>query len=327
MYFYSTAVCAVDLFGLISGYLLAGSSGKVRRIVSLYCHVAFYTILITVLFAIFAPSRVRTSDYIWALIAVFGSYWYISAYVCVLLTLPIWNAFLRDCDLRKNPYKVFMCLAVILLGVILIKTGRDPFEFRSGYSCTWLVVLYLLGGLLRVNADIVRTIRLRVGIKTLLGGYFLSALIPAASLLFFSESVSDFLYAYTSPSVLLCAVILFEILCEVKIPSASVNRHIATLAPCALGVYLIHDHPLVRSCLLERLSFVAEEHVLSGVLKVSGLALGIFIGCLAIDFLRRQLFQLLRIQALGIRLETWSETLIDTLMKKIRIPGNINENQ
>ena len=327
MYFYSIAICAVDLFGLISGYLLVGSSGKTRRIVSLYCHVAFYTILITVLFAIFAPARIRPSDYIWALIAVFGSYWYISAYACVLLTLPLWNAFLRDCDLLENPYRVLMCLAVMLLGVILIKTGRDPFMFHSGYSCTWLVVLYLLGGLLRVNADIIRTIRSRIGFKRLAGCYFLVVLIPAVSLFFLPKSISVFLYTYTSPGVLLCAVILFEMLCETKISFVPINRLLTTLAPCALGVYLIHDHPLIRSCLRGQLASVAGKHTLLSILEVSGLAVGIFIGGLSVDFLRGQLFQLLRIQSLGIQLETWSETLIDTMTKKVRAPDNMSKNQ
>ena len=87
-------------------------------------------------------------------------------------------------------------------------------------------------------------------------------------------------------------------LCETKISFVPINRLLTTLAPCALGVYLIHDHPLIRSCLRGQLASVAGKHTLLSILEVSGLAVGIFIGGLSVDFLRGQLFQLLRIQSL-----------------------------
>ena len=54
-------------------------------------------------------------------------------------------------------------------------------------------------------------------------------------------------YMYNSPTILLASIALFIFFLNLKINSDKIKNLIQYIAPSTLGVYLIHEYPLIRS--------------------------------------------------------------------------------
>ena len=81
---------------------------------------------------------------------------------------------------------------------------------------------------------------------------------------------------------------------------------IAVLSPAALGVYIIHVHPLVWNYVLrDCLTFAAAYPVWRMLLWVVALAFGIYLVCSLIDVVRIRLFQAVGVPALCRKLDGW----------------------
>lgn len=111
------------------------------------------------------------------------------------------------------------------------------------------------------------------------------------------NTLSGVFYLKNSPTVTLSAIALFLFFTQVSIKHG--KRLILTIAPCSFGVYLIHYHPDIRQLFLaDRFVSLSQKpwYEMTGILL--GAAVGIFVVCLAIEYLRRQLFRLLRVSKL-----------------------------
>lgn len=72
---------------------------------------------------------------------------------------------------------------------------------------------------------------------------------------------------------------------------------IAFLAPLSFGVYLIHSQKLIWNNWFEnRFTFIAELSPVLLVLAVLGVTLGVFVSGMCIEWVRQQIFKLLRIK-------------------------------
>lgn len=75
------AYCAVDCYGLISGFVGYGSKYKYSNMLKLYFQVVFYTIIVTGILKIVAPEKVGIEEWIKAIFPfAYETYWYYTAY-------------------------------------------------------------------------------------------------------------------------------------------------------------------------------------------------------------------------------------------------------
>jgi hypothetical protein len=80
------------------------------------------------------------------------------------------------------------------------------------------------------------------------------------------------------------------------------NNNISRLAPYTLGVYLIHEHPLVRRWLWDNVGvLLSSEQVLFAPL----ISLVVFLLCVLIEKLRQLMFEWFRINNLIDRLVSY----------------------
>ena len=82
----TVALCAVDCFALISGYV--GSTAKFRwsRVGNLWLGIVFYTLLLTALFAVWMPEVVSRRTWFGAIFPITSNqYWFMT---CLLYTSP-----------------------------------------------------------------------------------------------------------------------------------------------------------------------------------------------------------------------------------------------
>lgn len=127
---------AVNVFAIVSGYLLVSHSPKNVRVLELFIQMLFWALIVFVILkAIGYPVTVRD------LVSNILSYWYVYAYLAVVLFAPFVNE-----GLRKLPQQISrnLLLANFLVCVSIGFIGK--FFLLNGFSGYWLLVLYSIGG-------------------------------------------------------------------------------------------------------------------------------------------------------------------------------------
>ncbi|WP_118813100.1 hypothetical protein [Haemophilus haemolyticus] len=101
---------------------------------------------------------------------------------------------------------------------------------------------------------------------------------------------------YCAPAIVLAAVFLLLLFKQIHITHPILQKIVLLLSNATLGVYLIHEQPLVRDNFI---SSYAQEFATYPTLKMVGAillsSLAIYAICTMIEFIRMQLFKLLNI--------------------------------
>lgn len=254
------ALMSGNVYILISGYLLAESTWKPNRLVKILCQVYFYTLLIPLFLVALqvVPAR-EISIYDWAqYILPIGqeSYWYITAYVLMFLFSPILAAGAKA--LTKKQLKGIILALTFFFSIektiIPIALTTDHY----GYDFGWLLVLFLAAAYIRLH-----------GIPFLekgKNGWFLfagscsgiwlisliSALIGRLGIDTFAKYYVTMPYTHNYFLSMTGAIGLFYGFKNLKMDSVFCEKHAAfsqliyKIAPFTLGVYLLHEHPVLH---------------------------------------------------------------------------------
>jgi peptidoglycan/LPS O-acetylase OafA/YrhL len=242
------AYASVDVFAIVSGYLLATSRTlRAGRLLRLYADVWFVGLLSATLAAALLPGRgLHSADWLRILLPLsHNEYWYFTAYAGMFPFVPLVAAGLGSVSGRTSLAAVLLALALCCLPSVF---SCDPFVLKGGRSPAWLLVLFVLGAHLRLHVPPAR----RAG--PLLAGFFLCAAWPAAFEALRSGSPwalrafgpkNPFL-SYLSPSVAGGAFLLVRYFVSRPFrPGGAAARIGRFLAPAAFGVYLWHTQPFV----------------------------------------------------------------------------------
>ncbi len=299
--------CAVNCFAMISGYVGVKSKDKLSNMLYLWLQVWLYAMLMTGVVSKLYPGSVDSKQWQAAMFPVTGlQYWYYTAYIGVMAFAPILKRALNAMSFREARY----CVLVLFVVFSVYQTFcREVFPTQNGYSMIWLVIMYVIGGYCRLYGDEDKWfLRLKKH------GVWVYGSMVAISLGFklISESMlranrwhgidEDMLIRYISPTIVLCAVALLAVFSQWK-PNAVLKKYISLLSPSAFCIYLIHDHDLIR------LNFIVEEFAQYSFIKaylfpfaLIFTALAIFGICIAVDLIRRKIFDLLKVKSLCVRI-------------------------
>ena len=298
------AYCAVNCYGLISGYVGVRHPFRYSGAVVLWLRTAFYTLGITAAFAIFVPGSVNGDRVLRAFFPVLSrQYWYVTAYFGMCLFLPFFNSLLES--LSRRQARILALSIVLVFSVLPTLRQKDVFLTNNGYSVLWLSCLYLLGGMLRLYG---RTDRKPARWAAVYAGCVLVTWLVrlAGDRLWLSRtgSLCDkvLLTSYTSPTILLAAAAL--VLCFAELPMGpGFGRLIEKASPLAFSVYLIHAHPLIwEHWLAGRFAFLGSRPPALLALGVLGGALGIYTACSLTDLFRAWLFRVFHIKTVSQRI-------------------------
>ena len=92
----TAAYCAVNCYGLISGYVGVQRRFRYSGALALWLRVAFYTLGITAVFACLMPGSVNGDRVLRVFFPVlFRQYWYVTAYFGMCLFIPFFNLLLN----------------------------------------------------------------------------------------------------------------------------------------------------------------------------------------------------------------------------------------
>ena len=300
------AYCAVNCYALISGYVGYGVKFKYSNIITLYLQVVFWIVAFTAIFAVLVPGSVGLKDFVKALFPfAFNTYWYFTAYFCMFFFVPFMNILMQS--LNKKQAGVLVGTIIIIFTILPTVFRNDMFKISKGSSAIWLAMLYLTGAYIRkYGAEIKGTKK-----------QYLFAYIGCVLVTWFSKcgieiitkrtlgdgGFSSPFISYVSPTILLAAVALLLLFSNVSLNKIAIKM-VSFFAPLTFGVYLIHEEPLVRQYMIsKRFAIYGGFSPIVMVICVVGTAIGIWLLCSLIDFVRAYLFKILKIKEICNRIE------------------------
>jgi len=317
---YALVFCAVNCFGLLSGWLgyREEKNGlRLKSLILLWLQFVFYRVFFLLLPAIlhivepvsladiFLPVTKRVN-------------WYMTAYFEMMLLAPAINGIVSRFSRGIN---AAVCLALVLLTAVSTALRAvmdcDPFLLGEGYNWMWLAVLYFWGASLRKHGWFsgAPAGRLRL---VLLASLLLTAAWRWGMRSFFSPdgfpgNTEKIFYSYTSPTIALASICLLLLHARLTGPG---SRFMEKASSAALGVFLLHTtvwNWLIVPC-AGLLSPLPQSFAW---LNVLGSALVITLLCIPVDLLRGRLFTLLGIPSFAEKLHARFSALCGRIAEKV----------
>ncbi|MBQ8150354.1 MAG: acyltransferase [Clostridia bacterium] len=306
--------CAVNLYGLITGYVEVGKRFRLSRLMELWMQVAATGLAITAAFTLFSDANPTAGDWLAAVTPLFSdSYWYFTAYFGMYLMLPMLHRMLNGLDHRR--YRLLLLTGFVLFTVLPLSPRQSSFRLQYGYHILWLIVLYATGYYFR-----------RFGFGRI-GRYAPLVYIGCTAAAMLSRILIEkmilrgvtvlhpaWLEQYNTPTMYLGSCALLALFSRIRLGERSA-RIVEALCPMTFGVYLIHVHPLVFDRLIYR--FFEHRGGMNGLallLLLLAMGLGIYVACLALDWVRIRLFRFLRLHVLMEKTEGVLHRLMERLM-------------
>ena len=317
---YALVFCAVNCFGLLSGWLgyrEEGNSLRLKSLVLLWLQFVFYRVFFLLLPSLAGIAEASLADVFLPITRRVN--WYMTAYFEMMLLAPGLNLIVRHVSRGVN---AVICLALLALTVVSTALRAvmdcDPFLLGEGYNWMWLAVLYFWGASLRKHGwfsgvPVKRLCLLLLASLLLTAGWrwgMRSFFSPEG----FPGNTEKIFYSYASPTIASAAVCLLLLHARLTGPGSSFMEKASS---AALGVFLLHTtvwNWLIVPC-AGLLSPLPRSFAW---LNVLGSALVITLLCIPVDLLGARLFQLLPIPALADRVQTCFFALCGRLAEMVQ---------
>ena len=296
---------AVNIFALISGYVAYTDQEKrvnPANYIVLWCQVVALGLGATLVFKLIRPEAVSAKDFLDMCRPLHnGLYWYFTAYTGLFIFMPILNAGLRKCSAQT--------LKAVFLGIILLFSFSDfvqqKFILNNGYSVIWIMILYLLGGIVK---------KCEIGKRLKVWQAFLGII---ALFLFTwywafhgTEPVKSQIYSYLSPTVLLSSILYLIGFSKLRI-HPKLHGAIRFAAAGTFAAYILNLQRFIWGySLAGRFAYLGTRSTVTLIVHAVGFSVAFVIASILIDHLRIALFKLLRIRPLADRLVSFFGKLI-----------------
>lgn len=303
---------AVNLYGMISGYVMLNSSFKPRRFFSLWLQVVVIALSICTVTQIFFSDRMSGQYWIKSALPVSQRlYWYFTCYAGVFLLSPIINRGIRALTDQQATGLLLGCILLfcVVAGIGYSYSG-DAFYLVGGYSVLWLLVLYVIGACLKKTGFLKKTKAWKL-LLTMLVCFGASLAWYFAKMPGILQDSKEIVMKYINPFLVVFDICLFVLLARTEFRSAFVKKVLRFAAPLTFSVYLLHLHPVIWNFLDDRLLFVAKFPAWAQLPFVLGLAFAVFTVGIGLDWLRSLIFRLLRVDKLCAAAENCLRKMID----------------
>ena len=292
---------AVNLYVMVSGYFLVDLSFKVGRIVRTWTYACFYSVVITFLlmslqvepFSIVALGKsffpISTD-----------AYWFVTQYIGLLILSPFLALLVKQLSYKQYVWLLiggaFMCLAIIPD----FPLGKR-FHVTHGNSVWSFAYLFLVAGFIKHH------LKKLPMTWTLVSALFVTLLTMGCEVFlgYHDNAVSLLWFNYNGLPFIL-SVLVFIMIRQMQISESGFWKVLVKLAPYTFGVYLIHDHLMVRGWLWSSVSLTSFCDQWIYPIIVVGLCCLIFVVAALIDGIRKKLFAILRIDDLISKADRWS---------------------
>lgn len=309
-------IIAVNVYVMITGYYMVKSRIKISKLIRLELEIIFYSVGINIVLILCNKCNINMSMIIKSFFPIITKqYWFMSAYMGLYLLIPFINKFINS--INKKDYKILLIILTIFLSFIkTIYSKNNVFESNGGYGLFWFIYLYMLAGYIRIHY------KSEISNYKLFVIYFsmivLQLLIRCINLKINISVINLYVECslqYNSLFILIESLAIFLLFKNISIKNKVINKIIEKIAPFTLGVYLIHEQPILRSVLwsniIKPVSYINSGFSIIFILIIDVIL--IFTACCIIESLRSALFKQLEktniIKQTTKRLEKLNETL------------------
>lgn len=318
---YALVFCAVNCFGLLSGYLgYREENNRLRlsALILLWLQFVFYRVFFLLLPSLLhAAAPVSLTDIFLPVTKRVN--WYMTAYFEMMLLAPAINLIVQRFSRGIN---AVVCLALLALTAVSTALRAvmdcDPFLLGEGYNWMWLAALYFWGASLRKHCWFSGTSAKRLCL-VLAASLLLTALWRWGMQSFFSPecfpgNTEKLFYSYPSPTIALAAVCLLLLHTRTKI-NEKASSLIEKASSAALGVFLLHT--TVWNWLIAPASGLLSPLPQSlAWVNVLLSALIITLLCIPVDLARGWLFKKLHVRELADGMQAHFYALCGRLAEK-----------
>ncbi len=290
----TAAYCSVNCYALISGYVNLKSNFKFRKIVYLWLEVFFITVSTTSIFSIFGQTPVTKDKWMIALFPLTKKeYWYFNAYALLFFFIPILNKGILS--LTKRQHLTIMASIFFLTSILPFVGDKELFSLGGGYSCIWLMILYVFGAYFRLYG----IPKFAKPILCFLS-FFLFTLIAwwqkiGLELSDPDEERAGDLISYTSPCMVIMAVSLLLLFAQVKIKTNWGKFTISWLGKSSFGVFLVHVGTMVWGAIDGHWAKYANAPTWKMLFVIFSATISMYIICSAYSIVRILIFKHLHI--------------------------------
>lgn len=302
--FYSSRT-PVYVYMLLLGYFSVSSrsnqtiSGIIPKAKKTYFPMLFYSLTIPAVMWLSGIRAFEATALIKAFLPVLSRLWpFMTLYLVVVILSPFLNRCLNN--LSKKEFAVLIGILFFIFSIWNMFGNLSPINkvigvnkvvnTEGGKSLYGYVFMYILGAFIRLHVKKYDKAKWRF-----LAAFFALAMINAALIYIFPNYMAVSTYNDNPISVIqgACLLLFFR---DLKFKSAAIN-HIALMN---LGVYMIHEHPMVRSFLWNKDTGVFKFFHDSGFytnipvcfLAAFGVCVAVYAACSIIEQCRRGLFAL-----------------------------------
>ncbi|NMH70552.1 acyltransferase [Bacillus sp. RO3] len=229
-------IVGVNVYVLISGYFLCTSQFKMSKAFRVVRETFIFSVLIFAGMALLQRTDGSTAVLFKSVFPVYlSTYWFITVYMLLFLLSPYLNILINQ--LSKKEYGKLLVLLFMVNCVWQFFHPLGSFGVNGGYSIVHFIFMYFVAGYLRHHGQ---------RLASLNKLYYLSVyiLVGAGTALVVQQAwdLPFKLLTYNSPVIVIMSAALFLFFSKLSFVSGPINA----VSGYVLGVYLIHEHPLIR---------------------------------------------------------------------------------
>lgn len=295
------SIVAVNVYMLISGYFLVESGFKPGRLAELVCQVLFYSLLIPLSMmavGVLKPGQLtvyRLLQYLFPSQMI--HYWFITAYIIMYLFAPVLAAGVKQLGRRQLEVVIILLLLFFSISksVLPVQLEVD----NQGYDGLWFLCVFLVAAYMRLyGLDFLQKGK-RALLGYLVGCLLIYGLTMGVRLVYLRTGrLGNFIHApyeYNHILNLFAAIALFYAFSNWKLSGEGLaGRIILRIAPCTLGVYLLHEHIELRTLWPLWLGATLECGLPALIIRAMCGVLLVFTVGILVDMARGALFMLVK---------------------------------
>lgn len=310
----------VNCYVLISGYFLCESSFKAKRLLGLWTTTLFWSVGLHLFSVAISHTNFSLSALMKSALPITQSgYWFVTTYLLMYLFVPFLNHAIRH--MTKKQHGGFLLIYFAVFIVLQNFTFWTDFTQSNAHSPLYFIFLYMTAAYIRKYPPAAKR---HWGLFYLLISLLIFLWKAGISIITISlkgEAFGETAFSsFNSITVYLASVFLFLAFKELNIKSVRLSKLIVFVSALTFGVYLIHDHNDIRSLLWNKI-FPSLEWVSSPfmILWIFAASAVVFVACLLLEYVRKLIWKLLRIdhllELIGEKLTVLWQKLVDRLFK------------
>jgi len=304
-YIHNLAFCAVNCFGMVSGYLIVNSKNCSKlKAIPLWLNVFYYTVPTTLLFRfvpylsnLFPVSNKNLFRSFFP--ATSKQYWYYTSYFVMFFFIPYINKILHS--LTKKEYKTLCNVLFVLFSVLpMLVSYEDTFTIGKGFSPWWLAALYIFGGYFRMYP---------VNVSKLL---CFIVYIVSTTLTFIPKYLSynnpsfkaiDIFQVYNSIFTVFSSTALLLIFIKIEVKNQILQKIIERASSVSFSVYIIHfNEKIYHSFIRFKFGTLKQHSPPIFAIRIFLHVIAIYVVCSLFDLIRFYIFKALKVDEIPKRL-------------------------